>query len=189
MHKKILIFLFILIISFLNCDDDTTQNQTTSESYPLEVNNEWIYYDDNANMYHRYEISGTSEHDQGFTTYNMNFYEDGVYQQTYHYYEDETGLYNYLSLTEDTHRTYLSYPLFVGKEWKDTYYGTEMVYNCTRQLDLTVPAGTFEDCYEITLTIIDTVSMTYYFKEDVGFVKINYPSSELFFDLQQFELY
>jgi hypothetical protein len=169
---SLITLIIIALLLIIQCNGDN--NITTAGNYPLAVDNEWIYFDGESN-YSRYIITGTSNHNLGLTVYDVNYYMNGNYQSTYHYYQDETGLYNYLSLNDDTRRTYLSYPLYVGKEWRDTYLGTEMVYNCTRISDVNTTAGDFEDCYVITVSVLGNIQKVYYFKEEVGFVRFEYP--------------
>ncbi len=60
--------------------------------------------------------------------------------------------------------TVLSFPLELGKTWAN--------YEITDQVDVTVPAGDFSDCWEIMEAIDDDTSYSYW-KSGVGVVKMD----------------
>lgn len=170
--KKLLLLLPIVAL-IVGCGGDEEEEQGTIY-LPLSVGNEWNY-DVTATVTNpdttwtgsfETEITAETTLDNGtevFEWVQVMTIDTISGTDTFYLEETENYILMYSSKTATVPDTFLALPLEVGKTW-----GNLQVLG---QADVTVPAGTFNDCWEILETSAHG-SAYYYFAADVGLVKL-----------------
>lgn len=174
--KKFLLLIPIIVL-IIGCGGDDVTNY-----YPLTVDNEWNYDMTMTEIIvidtvtsdttvvtgtNASEITAETTLDNGTEVFEMimtmtfdNTLIPG-FADTSYVKETEDYLLSYSNKSDTAPDTMLALPLETGKTWAD--------YEVMGQENITVPAGTFNDCWEIREVDEDTVYM--YVALDIGMVK------------------
>ena len=159
-----------IIALIVGCGGDEEEGTTY---LPLSVGNEWNYdltvtltnLDITWTGSMEVEITAETTLDNGTEVFEVVQVISIVLMletDTSYYEETENYILVYNSKAATVPDTLQALPLEVGKTWGD--------YQVLGQADVTVPAGTFNDCWEI-LEASAGMSAYYYFAADVGLVK------------------
>jgi hypothetical protein len=161
----------------LSCNEATApeEEEPVPFTFPHPDGAEWEYEDDTEVW--KYVINGTSEHPTGGTVQNIDRYtyvSDGKgweYVGT-HYLKEEDGEIGYYSgLDDDEYEIWLKLPMEMGNKWELVPGNPNVTVEVISQGDVTVPAGTFNDCY--ILKYYERVGSSYftdyvYYADGVG---------------------
>ena len=197
MKKLIIPAAFILLILSCGTSDPTGSTPSSdAEFYPLTVGNQWVYGRTGTMMDGgtltgtitgscNLEITGTETHSEGFDVFvQENEVTDTLVMGSTVMIIDTTftdylritdnGLFGYRHLTDTDSSYTIPFPIVNGAVWdfSDEPPMTGTILSTTE--DVTVSAGTFEDCVEMQLTWIqggNTVSNTMDSARNVGKVR------------------
>lgn len=192
-NKKVsLIFILILSVVLLQCQKNPTGPETIKDLFPLAVGNYWMYVSDDESSPLGYkiqeEIIGYDKLSDGslvFVKRKISSYESASVVDT---------VISYLQFAGDEFREYpdnncileykilLKNPLQVGARW-DTYSDTScrfpgIVVNFISDEvegieNITVPSGTFNDCFRIVTCNCPDFTDYRWFAPYVGIVRLD----------------
>ncbi|NOR16230.1 hypothetical protein GQ543_00760 [candidate division WOR-3 bacterium] len=174
---KKLLLLIPLVVLIVGCGSD----EEGTVFYPLSVGNEWNY---NMSMTRttptdttvetgsdKLEITAETTLDNGTAVFEWVLtitFDDTLVPDiidTSYIEETEDYILQYDAKTDTVPSdTMLALPLETGKTWAD--------YEVMGQEDVTVPAGTFNDCWEVR-EVDDEFTLYVYWAPDVGAVRLN----------------
>jgi hypothetical protein len=164
--------------------------------YPLSVGNQWVY-DRSGQMtiagvqvatingMNVTEITGKVSHTLGFEVYQQETSMDDTTEfvgetlivdstfTTYVRITDE-GFYSYVNLTDADSLVFVPFPLTVGATWQFSQDPPMTAEILSLTAEVTVPAGSFDDCLEIRTTWSESgniVQNDTYFAPNVGRIK------------------
>ena len=188
----------VIIILVLSCGTDPTGSSpsTDAEFYPLTVGNQWVYGRIGTIMDGgaltgtitgscTLEITGTETHSEGFDVFvQENEVTDTLVMGSMVMIIDTTftdylritdsGLFGYPHLTDTDSSYTVPFPIVNGAVWNFSEEPPMTGTILSTTVDVTVSAGTFEDCVEMQLTWIqggNTVSNTMDSARNVGKVR------------------
>ena len=196
--KKLIIpaALILLILSCGTSDPTGSTPSTDAEFFPLTVGNQWVYGriglimdgDSLAGTLtgtSTLEITGTETHSEGFDVFvqenevidtlvmgSMVMIIDTTY--TSYLRVTNSGLFGYPHLTDTDSSFTIPFPIVNGAVWSFSEEPPMTGTILSTSVDVTVSAGTFEDCMELQLTWIsggNTVSNTTDSAKNVGKVR------------------
>jgi len=197
MKKLIIAAAFILLVLSCSTSDPIGPSPSPdAEFYPLTVGNEWVY--DRMGMIMdgdsltgtltgtcTLEITGTETHSDGFDVFvqenevidtlvmgSMVMIIDTTY--TSYLRVTDSGLFGYPHLTDTDSSFTIPFPIVNGAVWSFSEEPPMTGTILSTSVDVTVSAGTFEDCIELQLTWIsggNTVSNTTDSAKNVGKVR------------------
>lgn len=196
MKKLIITAAFMLLV--LSCGTDPTGSSpsTDAEFYPLTVGNQWVYgrigtFMDGGTLTGTLtgsctlEITGTATHSEGFDVFvQVNEVTDTLVMGSTVMIIDtaftdylritDSGLFGYRHLTDTDSSYTVPFPIVNGAVWNFSEEPPMTGTILSTTVDVTVSAGTFEDCIEMQLTWIqggNTVSNTMDSARNVGKVR------------------
>lgn len=176
-YMKKLLLLIPLVVLIVGCGSD----EEGTVFYPLSVGNEWNY---NMSMTRttptdttvetgsdKLEITAETTLDNGTAVFEWVLtitFDDTLVPDiidTSYIEETEDYILQYDAKADTVPSdTMLALPLETGKTWAD--------YEVMGQEDVTVPAGTFNDCWEVR-EVDDEFTLYVYWAPDVGAVRLN----------------
>ncbi len=197
MKKLTISTAFILLILSCGTSDPTGSTPSSdAEFYPMTVGNQWVYGRTGTMIDGvaltgtitgscTLEITGTETHSEGFDVFvQENAVTDTlvmgslvmITDTTYTDYIriTDTGLYGYPHLTDTDSSYTIPFPIVNGAVWDFSEEPPMTGTILSTSVDVTVGAGTFEDCIEFQLTWIqggNTVSNTTDSARNVGKVR------------------
>ncbi|MDH4211786.1 MAG: hypothetical protein OEV79_10120 [candidate division WOR-3 bacterium] len=173
------LFIFILLTSIaiflINCGGEEEENY-----YPLSIGNEWNYevtmtvdipdtsYTFTGDSQDR--IVGTTQLAGGMSVFEfataitLNGYSGN---DTFYIRGTDTAVYLYETLDDTLPDTYLEFPIENGRTWIVNSAETAVVLG---SIDISVPAGTYNDCWEIAY-IGEDDTIFVYLANGIGEVK------------------
>jgi hypothetical protein len=197
MKRLLISTAFILLVLSCGTSDPTGSTPSTdAEFYPLTVGNQWVY--DRIGMIMdgdsltgtltgscTLKITGTATHSEGFDVFvQENEVTDTlvmgsmimIVDTTYISYlrVTDTGLFGYPHLTDTDSSFIIPFPIINGAVWNFSEEPPMTGTILSTNVDVTVGAGTFENCMELQLTWIsggNTVSNTTDSARNVGKVR------------------
>lgn len=171
----IIAILFIIACDNATAPEDEGDTEPDPFTYPHPDGAEWVYANDDDTM--RYVIDGESTHQSDGTVQNLLVYEydenedDWVYLVTSHLLITDSEVRRYTDLDDDEYALLLKFPLEVGETWDLYPPSSNSTATVVFQDDVTVPAGTFEDCYIVAYKRrvgIDEFRNYVYYADGVG---------------------
>ncbi len=197
MKKLFISAAFILLVLSCGTNDPTgSSSSTDAEFYPMTVGNQWVYSRLGTMMDGgtitgtitgscTLEITGTETHSEGFDVFLQEHQvtdtivissQVTIIDTTYTNYlrVTDSGLFGYPHLTDTDSSFSVPFPIISGAVWTFSDEPPMTGTILSTSVDVTVSAGTFEDCIEFQLTWFEggnTVSNTTDLARNVGKVR------------------
>lgn len=200
--KKLFFSLIIGILIALSCGDNNPAGSSAGEDakyFPLAVGNEWVFSRDGTMSLSgtqiatitgscTTEITGTATHSDKFEVFvqeyavtdTIEMYGDTIITDstltTYIRVTDD-GLYGYAHLTDTDSSWVIPFPLQESATWDFSDAPPITASILSMNANVTVTAGSFENCLEIQLILSDSgniLTSTIDFAENVGKLRTIY---------------
>ena len=176
--KRAIIVLALSAIGLfsLSCDGDNG-GDGGAFSYPHPDGGRWTYDTDITTTAYeyafQYQINGTYNHPTAGTVQRVDCYEYDPGTQHWDYYETYYLLVTdnevrYYQGVTDYHEIMLKLPPSVGQEWNYHSDDTDYTAKVIAQEDVSVPAGSFNDCYKVEYSHQGSVLLNIWYAGGVG---------------------